>query len=63
MRGRRSSLVVRILLAPLIVLGPVVALVVCALLFPSAPCFYAIFAVMLVPAWLFGALEDVTLSV
>ena len=37
MPGRHSSLVVRILLVPLILLGPLGALIVFALLFPSAP--------------------------
>jgi hypothetical protein len=62
MPGRHSSLVVRILLVPLIVLGPLGTLVVCALLVPSAPdavlqvllvlyLFYVILAIMLVPAF------------
>lgn len=61
MPGRHSSLVVRILLVPLIVLAPLGALAAFALLFPSAPdglgpalmmlyFFYAIVAIMLVPA-------------
>lgn len=60
------SLVVRILLLPLVVLAPLGALVAFALLFPSAPdglgqvlmmlyFFYAIVAIMLVPAGLFWA--------
>jgi hypothetical protein len=66
MPGRHSNFVVRILLVPLIVLAPLGALVAFALLFPSAPdglgpvlivlyFFYAIVAIMLVPAALFRA--------
>jgi hypothetical protein len=61
MPGRHSSLVVRVLLVPLIVLAPLGALAAFALLFPSAPdglgpvllmlyFFYAIVAIMLLPA-------------
>jgi hypothetical protein len=66
MPGRHSSLVVRILLVPLIVLAPLGALLVVFGLFPSAPdwiggllmllfFFWGIVTIMLVPAWLFGA--------
>jgi hypothetical protein len=61
MPGRHSSLVVRVLLVPLVVLAPLGALAAFALLFPSAPdglgpvllmlyFFYAIVAIMLLPA-------------
>jgi hypothetical protein len=66
MPGRHSSLVVRILLVPLVVLAPLGVLAAFALLFPSAPdglgpvlmmlyFFYAIAAIILVPAALFWA--------
>jgi hypothetical protein len=66
MPGRYSSLIVRVLLAALILLGPLGVPIVFGMLFPSAPdgvatallmlyLFYAIVAVMLVPAALFSA--------